>query len=249
MSAESVLSITPPPADWLPRVRGHLARLRRLASGLHDETDPAMRFSRACTVESVARDLRHLIKAPAPGWSCWTETDTCLAVHKIKLLVRDVPYPDGPPLLDCTPATMDKVILSREAETEKFAASIDVRVLDDILSLIVVDEETTASPPPPREDDRPPAVNALGNVTSEAPSVKLRIPRGRLDETAAIEQKKNPALTFKQLAAILGCREGTLRDAKKCPLLAAAKAMIQAERDKFRDGSSWRDRRPDDDEA
>jgi hypothetical protein len=29
----------------------------------------------------------------------------------------------------------------------------------------------------------------------------------------------------------------------------AAKAMIQAERDKFRDGSNWQDRRPDDDDV
>src|SRR5579883_740649 len=74
-------------------------------------------------------------------------------------------------------------------------------------------------------------------------------PRGSLDEHAVIELKKNPALTFEQLATILGCNATTLRDRKKCPLLAQAKAMIRAERDTFRGAPTWRDRQPDDDEA
>ena len=71
---ESVLSITPRPRTG-SRVRGHLARLRRLASDCRMKpTRHAVQSSMHC--QSVARDLRHLIKAPAPGWSCWTETDT-----------------------------------------------------------------------------------------------------------------------------------------------------------------------------
>jgi hypothetical protein len=107
-----------------------------------------------------------------------------------------------------------------------------------------------------REDASPtagvatePATAPVAETEAVVTSVGPKFQRGRLDETAAIELKKNPSLNFKQLATILGCREGTLRDRKKCPLLAGVKAKIQAERDRFREGSTWRDRRSDDDGA
>lgn len=87
--------------------------------------------------------------------------------------------------------------------------------------------------PPPRREQEP----------------ARAFPRGTLDERAVIELKRNPAATPQQLAAALGCRPGTLRDKRKCPMLARARAMLKAQRQAFREGSTWRDRRPDDDEA
>ena len=72
--------------------------------------------------------------------------------------------------------------------------------------------------------------------------------RGRLDESAAIELTRNPALTYEQLAAILGCKPNTLRKRDKYPLLAAAKARVKAERDTFRGKSTWQDRHSEDDD-
>ncbi len=96
----------------------------------------------------------------------------------------------------------------------------------------------------PRETEESDAVI----VGTKARPSSRKVPRGRLDEFAVIEIKKNPSLTDDQLAEMLECNSNTLRNRKKCPLLAAAKAMIKTERDRFRDGSSWRDRRPDNDD-
>ena len=110
---------------------------------------------------------------------------------------------------------------------------------------------------PPRGDEKPDAT-ASGTATPEAPAklpdpvtldAARAIPRGSLDEQAVIELKRNPAATYKQLAAALRCRPGTLRDKTKCPLLAQARAIIKAQRDAFQGSSAWRDRRPDDDDA
>jgi hypothetical protein len=76
-----------------------------------------------------------------------------------------------------------------------------------------------------------------------------KVPRGELDERAVARLLRNPTLTRAQLAAALGCSPGTLRDRKKCPKLVAIFAKIRAQRDDFREGSTWRDRRPDDDDA
>ncbi len=72
------------------------------------------------------------------------------------------------------------------------------------------------------------------------------VPRGRLDEHAAIELTKNPSLTYEQLAAMLRCKPGTLRDKRKCPLLAAAKTQMKATKQEFYGKDKWTDRRPDD---
>jgi hypothetical protein len=96
----------------------------------------------------------------------------------------------------------------------------------------------------PREIEEPDAVI----VGTKARPSSRKAPRGKLDEFAVIELKKNPSLTDNQLAAMLECNPNTLRNPKKCPLLAAAKAMIKSERDRFRGGSSWQDRRPDNDD-
>jgi hypothetical protein len=74
------------------------------------------------------------------------------------------------------------------------------------------------------------------------------VPRGRLDEQAAIEVKKNPSLTYLQLAAMFHCNPSTLRDPKRYPLLAAAKKLVKAERDRFRGGDTWKHRLSTDDE-
>ena len=79
--------------------------------------------------------------------------------------------------------------------------------------------------------------------------LRRKTPRGRLDEQAAIELKKNPALSYEQLATILGCKPGTLRDKKKCPTLARARAIIRGQRDTFLGASIWKGRQPDDDES
>jgi hypothetical protein len=89
---------------------------------------------------------------------------------------------------------------------------------------------------------------------SEAPGSRAgrqarKVPRGELDERAVALLLKNPTLTHAQLAEALGCRAGTLRDGKKCPKLAAVFAKLRAQRDEFRGGSTWQDRRPDEDDA
>ena len=87
---------------------------------------------------------------------------------------------------------------------------------------------------------------ALGR---QAGRTARKVPRGELDERAVALLLKNPTLNNSQLAEALGCREGTLRDKAKCPKLAMARASIRAQREAFRGGSTWCDRRPDDDET
>jgi hypothetical protein len=110
--------------------------------------------------------------------------------------------------------------------------------------------------PPPEGTEAPGPAAPAGDLDprpdaprTEAPPSNRKIPRGSLDERATIELKKNPSLTYAQLASILECRPGTLRDRRKCPLLAIARALIKAERDVYRGAPTWRDRRPDGDEA
>jgi hypothetical protein len=43
-----------------------------------------------------------------------------------------------------------------------------------------------------------------------------------------------------------GCNASTLRNHKKYPLLARAMDLVQAERERFRQGDTWEDRHPDD---
>jgi hypothetical protein len=119
----------------------------------------------------------------------------------------------------------DKLFSRLSKKTGMLRAEIDLLPLADAMRMLM---------------EAPPATVSI---------LRPKILRGRLDETAAIELKKNPNLTFKQLASVLGCREGTLRDKAKCPLLAAVKARLSSERDRFRNGSCWQDRRPDDDDA
>ncbi len=87
------------------------------------------------------------------------------------------------------------------------------------------------------------------NRPSEATksAANRRYTRGKLDEQAAIALTKNPSLTYKQLAAMLVCSPGTLRDKRKCPLLAAAKTRNKATKQEFYGKDKWTDRRPDDD--
>jgi hypothetical protein len=118
--------------------------------------------------------------------------------------------------------------------------------LPEPLARLVSDADAVVTTEPGQNE--PPTVSP-GASGTEALLSRPKAPRGRLDESAVIELKKNPSLTFKQLAAVLGCSAGTLRDRAKCPLLAKAKAMIRAERDEYRRGSIWRDRRADEDAA
>jgi hypothetical protein len=74
------------------------------------------------------------------------------------------------------------------------------------------------------------------------------VQRGTLDERAAIEVKKNPSLTYAQLARELKCNYSTLRNPKRYPLVAAAMKLVKAERERFRGGDTWEDRSPCDDE-
>jgi len=99
--------------------------------------------------------------------------------------------------------------------------------------------EPTPSKPPAR---KPEAHDQSASSRPKAP----RRSAGTLDERAAIELKKNPSLTFDQLANIVGCHPTTLRNRNRCPLLSAAKDMLRAERDRFRKGDEWNDRSEDD---
>ena len=87
------------------------------------------------------------------------------------------------------------------------------------------------------------AAKAKGRIK---PASKREVPRGKLDEHASIELTKNPSLTYEQLATMLGCKPGTLRDKRKCPLLAAAKTRNKATKQEFYGKDKWTDRRPDD---
>jgi hypothetical protein len=97
--------------------------------------------------------------------------------------------------------------------------------------------EPAAQQPTGKSTKGPAAVRRAGKYT-----------RGKLDEEAAIEMTKNPGLTYEQLAHMLGCSAGTLRDGKKCPMLAAARAKIQAAKQDFRGKDGWKDRQAGDDE-
>ncbi len=68
-----------------------------------------------------------------------------------------------------------------------------------------------------------------------------RVPRGRLDEQATIELTENPSLTYAQLAKMLKCNPTTLRDKRKCPLLASAKAKTKAQKREFYGKDKWND--------
>jgi hypothetical protein len=80
---------------------------------------------------------------------------------------------------------------------------------------------------------------------TEAPARKYE--RGKLDEQAAIRYTENPALTFAQLAKMLECSSSTLRNRKRCPLLAAARDKVKANRNDFYRADSWSNRLADED--
>ena len=103
------------------------------------------------------------------------------------------------------------------------------------------------------EDPATPSTSSETIPEQEKPAAKPKalrtVRRGSLDMEAVTELKRNPALTNKQLAEIFGCNPGTLRDKKKCPMLAQARAILKAQRQNFQCGSIWRGHPPDDDEA
>jgi hypothetical protein len=91
-------------------------------------------------------------------------------------------------------------------------------------------------------NDRSPKVQK--RRTPPPPSSR-KYTRGKLDEQASIELTKDPSLTCDQLAKMLGCNASTLRNREKCPLLAAAKAKIKAQKREFYGKDKWTDRRAD----
>jgi hypothetical protein len=109
----------------------------------------------------------------------------------------------------------------------------------------VVRAREAAAPAGPVTENPPPSEPGPA-TTSKARS--RRFPRGQLDEHAAVELKKNPSLTYEQLANILSCSASGLRNRSKYPLVAAIKAKVRAEREHFRGGDTWCDRSADDDE-
>lgn len=104
-----------------------------------------------------------------------------------------------------------------------------------------------AEPPGPadrvefRREGRPSASVSEEDATLGKPAR----PKGGLDERAAAEVMKNPALTYKQLATILGCNASSLRNQARHPLLAKARTAVRATRLDYRAGATWRDH-PDD---
>jgi hypothetical protein len=99
-----------------------------------------------------------------------------------------------------------------------------------------------ADPPPPDASTESKLQRSRAGLSSPS---KREIPRGELDEHATIELAKNPSLTYQQLATVLGCKPGTLRDKRKCPLLAATKARLKARKREFYQGDIWEERRAD----
>jgi hypothetical protein len=143
-------------------------------------------------------------------------------------------------------------IRRRLAASQKLAFDeIDRLSISEVVNLL--DSEAADTAAPPSKDESVATAPAPGSVTSEvtnptAPPPPCRvIPRGKLDEHATIELTRNPSLTYDQLATMLGCSSKTLRDKRKCPLLAAAKAKIKAQWSEFLGGDKWSDRRADED--
>ena len=101
----------------------------------------------------------------------------------------------------------------------------------------------------PRADRQADEADALGSKAGKPAREARNYRRGELDEQAVATLLKNPTLTIVQLAKAMGCCPGTLRDPKKCPKLATARASIRDQREAFRGGSTWRDRRRDEDDA
>jgi hypothetical protein len=176
-----------------------------------------------------------------PGAPPGVESARKLVIHR---------HAKAPP---CTPPEMPFFPEYFESQSEVIAHTLLSGVFEAsalILSRLLV--EATGQARPARPDGEPAAgPDASG---SEAPGSRAgrearKVPRGELDERAVAKLIQNPTLTYRQLAAALGCNPNTLRDRKKCPRLAKARASIKAEREAFRGGSTWRDRRPDDDEA
>jgi hypothetical protein len=110
--------------------------------------------------------------------------------------------------------------------------------------------ESGAAPSDLHEHDRTRPPTAAADASgSRAGRQARKVPRGELDERAVAMLAGNPTLKCIQLAEALGCKPGTLYDRKKCPKLAIARAAIKAQRETYREGSTWRDRRRAADEA
>ena len=83
------------------------------------------------------------------------------------------------------------------------------------------------APNPPVASSPAPELQAPPKPGAGSKQGVRKVPRGMLDEHALIELTKNPSLTYEQLAVMLECKPGTLRDKRKCPLLAAARDKIK----------------------
>jgi hypothetical protein len=167
------------------------------------------------------------------------EVKSLTLAEAVDYLERSEPQtvpPAGPPVGSSPPVGSDRPSDRPEAASEQPARR-------------PVGEPAAGPAGSPREDRQAAVADASGGKTSGSRAARQarKVPRGTLDERAAIEIKKNPSLTYEQLANILECNAGTLRDAKRYPLLAAAKKMIKAERERFRRGDTWEDRLADDD--
>jgi hypothetical protein len=69
--------------------------------------------------------------------------------------------------------------------------------------------------------------------------------RGQLDQEAVAILVKNPTLSVEQVASALGCSAKTLRDRSKCPQFVETRRIQRAQREAYRHGSTWDDRRFD----
>ncbi len=175
----------------------------------------------------------------APGMHAVRLERVHLEFGKLRRLVEGVP--EGELNSDAMTGALTAKSIVRQADIlgvqgralTDYIKSIEPQRLEDILSLL-------SGVPRPQP---------LTSPAASATEAARPIPRGSLDEQAVIELKRNPAATLKQLAAALNCRYGTLRDKKKCPMLAKARAILKAQREAYLEGATWRDRRPDDDEA
>jgi hypothetical protein len=219
------------PSEVIPALRESLnalaSAMKTLLWGARFDGDPRYAESREIesfrleqAVESARSRLRGWVGYWPAGFGRYPQ---CLrAIQRAVVL-----------LLTCEPFGGGEF---EELPVISLATEDNLRELTDILEeLATWQGETPERQNPPHQSESNPQ-EAL------PPPPQPRPKRGTLDERAAIELTKNPALTYDQLAKMLGCRPGTLRDKRKCPLLAAAKAKIRASRQDFQGNDTWRDR-------
>jgi hypothetical protein len=157
-------------------------------------------------------------------WSCGSALDAASVHGSYKLAVQSLDDLDG----DITREALERDFYRDHPEGQLIATMVPSDLVrsdgDPIPAFSTVPDEAA--------------------IESNKPSPKKR--NKNLDVRAVAEVAKNPALTYDDLAKILECKPGTLRDQRKCPMLRRSKDRIRAEKFDHRDSDQWRDGIPDD---